>query len=330
MAPATSGFHHGFQAFAVDFSTQVEPIPALLTGADNGILRQLLALTHGKPRVAVEVHQLPNLENHCTLGTRINSGTSALIYSGHMKGSNVPVAIKVFDPHLMETRPIAWHCRQDDVSTRLRLFHREFTALSSLNNEGVPSAPTVFGLCKHEISPGLWVPAIVMGFLDKFPKKLTPDLLLSIVRAVAALHERGLIHGDLKEDHLMMRPQSKQVVLVDHGLQGESCIGRGTPDYIPLAEMFECSMARDVYSLGVCIYKLIFNVLPFEAFSLEQRLYHEPPHLDLFSRYSRLNSFVATMIADMMSAPLDRRPQNAMIVEHRLRKALVELANSSS
>jgi formylglycine-generating enzyme required for sulfatase activity len=101
-------------------------------------------------------------------------------------------------------------------------------------------------------------------------------LVRQLALAVEALHQRGLIHRDLKPGNVLIRPNGEPM-LMDFGLarflseQGPRLTNTGavlgTPAYMApeqiLGDLKALGPATDVYELGVILYELLTGGLPF-------------------------------------------------------------------
>ncbi|MFY0563347.1 serine/threonine protein kinase [Archangium lansingense] len=108
-------------------------------------------------------------------------------------------------------------------------------------------------------------------------------VLLEVVRALADIHARGVLHRDLKRENILLRTSDGVPMLVDFGigwlageptLTGET-LPPGTPEYrSPEALRFEREHADgqarytpdagdELWALGVILYWLLTDVLPF-------------------------------------------------------------------
>jgi serine/threonine protein kinase len=90
------------------------------------------------------------------------------------------------------------------------------------------------------------------------------EIVLQIGEALTYVHEKGVVHGDLKPSNVMLTDGGK-VVLLDFGIAapiGEASLSRklaGTPGYMP-PEIVARQAPRppgDMYSLGVIAYELL-------------------------------------------------------------------------
>lgn len=105
-------------------------------------------------------------------------------------------------------------------------------------------------------------------------------LVEQIVQGLAALHERGVVHRDLKPRNILVTQEadtSRRVVLTDFGCARPVQIGKqsrmwvtkpgqtlGTPAYMA-PEQFrgeELTAAADIYALGVVLHEMISGSLP--------------------------------------------------------------------
>jgi serine/threonine-protein kinase len=113
-----------------------------------------------------------------------------------------------------------------------------------------------------------------------------------VASALAAAHDAGVIHRDLKPDNIVLLngPVGSKLKVLDFGLamvRGNSRLTRdgvvfGTPEYMSpeqaTAEPLDAGV--DIYSLGIVLYEMLTGRIPFESDSymgvLTQQLYAEP------------------------------------------------------
>jgi serine/threonine protein kinase len=96
-----------------------------------------------------------------------------------------------------------------------------------------------------------------------------------MARALAALHEAGILHRDLKPGNVMLRADD-QVALIDFGMSKlaalefeitETGLIFGTPHYMSPEQGHgqELDARSDLYSLGVVLYELLTGEKPYNA-----------------------------------------------------------------
>ncbi len=126
------------------------------------------------------------------------------------------------------------------------------------------------------------VPYLIMGYAgeDTLARRLKQGPLdeattllyfVQVCRGVLALHDRRLVHFDLKPSNVFLKGDVARVG--DYGLSkmmtdGRSTLsfGRGTPQYMA-PEMLKnrADHRADLYSLGVMLYECITGRIPYEA-----------------------------------------------------------------
>ncbi|USN99408.1 MAG: serine/threonine protein kinase [Phycisphaeraceae bacterium] len=118
-----------------------------------------------------------------------------------------------------------------------------------------------------------WVDgADLTRFCKPFETKHRISILLRVVDAVAAMHQAGLVHGDLKPSNVLV-DHDERPTIVDFGLaraeSDPSWIATprgGTPGYSApelMTAHAEIDPSVDVFSLGVMLYELLTDRTPF-------------------------------------------------------------------
>ncbi len=157
-------------------------------------------------------------------------------------------------------------------------FRNEFEFLKSL---GHPNFPQALELKTHqgmefyfrEFSPG----EALTHYFGSCSAEEVGRLTAEICRALAALHFRGLVHGDLNGNNVIASPQGK-ICLIDFEFLApkheKTPAIRGTP--LTMApELFwggAPTIQIDLYALGCILYGLIAGHYPFGSESLQDLL----------------------------------------------------------
>ncbi len=140
----------------------------------------------------------------------------------------------------------------------------------------------------HEIDPDQpAIPYLVLelragGNLAQALDGLTSDagaaILLRVALALEHAHQRGIVHRDLKPSNILLGPDGNPAIcdfglacLVGHGASQQTATGQalGTPDYMAPEQVQgrrdQIGPATDIWALGVLLYQLLCDRLPFEG-----------------------------------------------------------------
>jgi serine/threonine protein phosphatase PrpC len=125
---------------------------------------------------------------------------------------------------------------------------------------------------------------------DKMEVKEWLRLARGLVRAVSALHRRGVIHRDIKPENLMLRENGKLCIL-DLGValtsSAELNVGlerlAGTPSFINPEqwEEQEANEGSDLFAVGVTLFQLLTKQLPYGEIEPYQVARYQRGALDL-------------------------------------------------
>ncbi len=219
---------------------------------------------------------------------RIGAGGMGDVYRAHDPQLGRDVAIK--------TLPSAFSNDPD----RQRRFEREARAAASLNHSNI--------LAVHDVGVHEGIPFIVTELLEgetlrqqmngrPLPPRKAVDYAIQIASGLAAGHDRGVIHRDIKPDNLFITREGR-VKILDFGLakmidqSGDPTV---TLEGVPLAPVLGTAVymspeqARglrtdhrsDVFSLGVVLYEMLAGYAPFRRGTapetLNAILHDEPP-----------------------------------------------------
>jgi serine/threonine protein kinase len=196
---------------------------------------------------------------------QLGAGGMGKVFKGHHEGLDIDVAIKVMSGELAK-----------DLTARQR-FMREARTAAKLDHPNVVRVLTV------DEQDG--APYIVMEFVDgsdmaalvKQAGRLNPvavlQALAQVADGLAAAHEQGIIHRDIKPHNIFVSKQGR-VKLGDFGLARATeqtteltmpGSAMGTAHYMSpeQAQGHELGSKSDVYSLGITAYHLLSGQTPY-------------------------------------------------------------------
>ncbi len=168
-------------------------------------------------------------------------------------------------------------------------FWREIEAVSKLRH---PNIVTLFGSGEEkgvryfamELVPGQDLNEVLAEAASR-GERIAPSRSLAwireIARALAAAHQAGIIHRDVKPTNIRIDPEDR-VKLMDFGVARNMKLSkmtltgefRGTPHYAAPeqvdAKARTIDARTDVYALGVTLYEAVTGRVPFEGETYEQ------------------------------------------------------------
>jgi hypothetical protein len=246
------------------------------------------------------------------------------------------VAIKVLDPELS---------KDELAATR---FCREARAAASISHENVVAVHQV----EHDEAKD--IPFLVMELItgESLEKKLERDRQLTLKEIVsigmqtaaglAAAHEKGLIHRDIKPGNILLEKSGQRVKLTDFGLARaaedvrltRTGLVAGTPLYMSpeQASGEELDARSDLFSLGVVLYELAAGESPFTAktpLQVLKRVTEEQP-APLRDRNPEIPEWFALIVDRLLAKKPADRFQTAKEVADTLEHFWAKLKSSET
>jgi len=171
------------------------------------------------------------------------------------------------------------------------------------------------------------LPYMVMEYvpgptLDKliFPNRPLPEAtaiayIRQVAEALRVVHQRGLLHRDIKPHNIILREGTQQVVLIDFGIAREFTAGvtqahtsLASEGYAPIEQYLpreKRTAATDVYGLAATLYALVTAQNPVAALLRDRQPLPEP--LVLQPQLSRATN---QAILQGMAQDMQHRPQS--------------------
>jgi serine/threonine protein kinase len=252
--------------------------------------------------------------------TCLGGGVITSVYAARDCENDEPCAVKVLRPD-WEDQPVA-----------VKLLQREARACLSVRHPHL-----VRVLHEHVLTPPHF---LVMEFLsgESLRRRMRRDYQLGIptalwiarqtAEALAALHRRGFIHGDVKPDNIRLVDAGTAVLLdlgfAHHPGENASFLEKGyvlgTVNYLApelCGEAPEDDARADIYSLGVTLFEMLTGQLPYAGGAPLETMHR---HRTLSPRPLReclpgTPAALCQLVERMMSRELGARPRADRLVQ---------------
>ena len=264
----------------------------------------------------------------------IGRGGMGVVLKGFDRELKRCVAIKVLSPHLAQS------------SLARKRFAREAQAAAAVVHPHV--------LAIHQVQPNGRLPFLVMPLVagESLAQRLTAQGRLELketlrigmqaAAGLAAAHEQGLVHRDVKPANILLEKGVERAVLTDFGLARAADdvsltrwgIIAGTPQYMsPEQARGEPLDGRsDLFSLGCVLYEMATGVSPFRSDSVMatmRRLVDDPPQA-MASLNPELPPWFIAIVDRLLEKDPSRRFNSAKEVSELLEGCLAHLQQPAS
>jgi hypothetical protein len=265
----------------------------------------------------------------------IGSGAVGAVYRASHGDLGRQVAIKVLHPH----------CRTDPHL--LASFRAEARAASLLDHPNVTVVhdfgedPDGTVYIVMEYLPGATLQAVLDEERRLVPKRAIA-IMLQVCAALAAAHERGIVHRDVKPDNIIL-VQSRDdegypfevakvcdfgiAALAGPGLtmQGDGELTAGTPEYMAPEQALGRADARtDVYACGIVLYEMLTGRPPFVGATPKEILAR---HANETARRISEAVVVDARLEALVMRALEKQPERRFATMRELRAALKKLVS---
>ena len=246
----------------------------------------------------------------------VGSGGMSSVFRAHDRLLDRKVALKVL------------HQQYSDDDEYVERFRREARSVASLSH---PNIVTVIDRGEHGGRQFIVFEYVEGDNLKRLIERRGPapvatalELGIQIARGLSFAHQQGLVHRDVKPQNVLLNGDGQAKVTdfgiarsldVQHGMTQTGTV-LGTSDYIApeQAQGQRVDEHTDVYSLGVVLYELLTNEVPFpgENFvAVAMRHINEPPPPIRAKRPDVPPRVEAAIHTAMAKRPEDRFPTMA-------------------
>ena len=299
--------------FLTGAGNEIVAVRAMKAGADDYQRKQELSrerlvasirdLTHEKLEKTVPPDVAARMEGH-NLGARIRipgikvlrligEGGMARVYLASREVDDVPLVVKILRPEItQDQRALARFMEEYALVERIQSRH-----VAKIYDHGV-SADHAYLVMEFFEGGDLHKRLQVGAFSPEEALKLFRELMF----ALGDIHEKGILHRDLKPQNLMFRSDGS-LAIVDFGIAKHiDSIDRtghgeilGTPRYMSPEQVrsLALDLRTDIYSAGVLLYQMLAGRHLFDGeTAVEVALHHlnppPPPLPDQLVQYQAL------------------------------------------
>ncbi|WP_328472702.1 protein kinase [Actinoplanes sp. NBC_00393] len=251
------------------------------------------------------------MDGRFRLRDRLGAGGMAVVWRAHDEVLGRDVALKVLAPDLARDAMLLARIR-DEARAVARLRHPNIVDVYDYGEAPLPYVVM-------EVVEGRSLSQLLTG--GALPWRLASVIGAQVAAALAAAHQQGVVHRDVKPGNVVVG--GSRVKLVDFGISASSgdddrAAGQvlGTPAYLA-PERLENGVVRpatDVYALGLLLYRTLAGRLPWQASTTTEMLaahrYQEPSPLPPIAG---LPDEVAALCRQCLEKDPDRRPGAAEV-----------------
>ena len=266
-----------------------------------------------------------------TLKEEVSQSPNSVIYKGTMNGDNRSVLIKTY--------------RTIDVApAQIARFKQELSEVSKVDSDGLIS---IYGMESHaDVLTVILEDFNGIPLKDYFEKnhrqiKIFLDIAIQLAHILGGIHKEGIIHKGLKPANILVDPNTGSVKVTDLGL---SSILTGEDEEIYNSEVLHETLPyispeqtgrmnrtldyrTDFYSLGVILYELLTEKLPFYSDD-PLELYHshiakipEPPE----AINSEIPKMISQIVMKLLSKNSEERYQSGCGIKNDFEECLSQL-----
>ena len=270
--------------------------------------------------------------SHYKILEKLGEGGMGVVYKAQDTKLDRFVALKFLPAHLAASE-------QDKAR-----FIQEAKSASALNH---PNVCTIHDISEHEGQL-----FIVMEFVDgkslkekkeNLSQKQILEIGIQTAEGLAAAHEKGIVHRDIKPDNIMVRKDGI-VQIMDFGLAKLYTSGQisrltvagttmGTMGYMSPEQVqgLDVDHRTDIFSLGVVLYELLAGESPFKGVH-ETAIMYEIVNVDaapLSTIKPGISPEIDTVILECLEKDPSERIQSAAEISRNLRRIKRESGKTS-
>lgn len=195
----------------------------------------------------------------------IAEGGTAKVYWGIDLRSGFPVAIKELKIRHFKNPVIKQKFKDMEAQMYLYMQHPNIPKLVDF----IDSQETQQLYIVMEFINGKSLEHYIYKEIGLIPEQKALPMFLEILDTVAYLHNKEVLHLDIKSNNVMIQPDGK-LKLIDLGIasrmtEASDSTGFGTPAYMPpeQSEKGKVGKFTDIFALGIMLFEMLTGHLPF-------------------------------------------------------------------
>jgi uncharacterized RDD family membrane protein YckC len=251
--------------------------------------------------------------DHFEIRGLLGEGGMGRVYLAHDLALDRPVALKLLRRELADN-PTLIERLVDEARAQARLQHANVVTIYYI---GKFEGASYFAM---EYLRGRTL-AELLEASGPIPWGDAIEYIIQTARALAAAHQRGMIHRDVKPSNLLLGELARgashaEIKVADFGLatSDDKAAGRfvGTPYYAAPEQIAgeAPDFRSDIYTLGITFFELLTGHVPFRADNLEAMadMHRSAPRPQIPDEIAPWR--LRQLIAEMMDPDPQRRPQS--------------------
>ncbi len=276
---------------------------------------------------------------HYKIIEKLGEGGMGVVYKAHDTLLDRKVALK-FLPSQMTNDPNERQRFYHEARAAASLMHQNVAVIYEIGEyDGTDEEKKVF--LAIEYVEGKTLKRIIEEESVSLSVKRVLDIAIQVCEGLAAAHDKGIVHRDIKSENIMLTPKG-QVKITDFGLAkiaGASKLTQtgttlGTAAYMSPEQATggEVDRRSDIFSLGIVLYELLTAHLPFRGeyqTALIYSLINEDPQP--VARYNdKVSSDLQQIVSKSLAKDKEERYQHVddMLADLKKERKNIEYAES--
>src|SRR5262245_29400011 len=197
----------------------------------------------------------------------LGRGGMGMVYRAHDRMLEETVALKVLRPEIAQAPEVARRFRSE-IKLARKITHPNVCRIHDYGEDGA------LRYIAMEIVEGTDL-KLLATHQGSLPPQQAYDVSIQMAEGLQAIHDVGVVHRDLKTSNVMV-DRTGRVRVIDFGIAQQvggtlsgTAMGHliGTPEYMSpeQAQGLKLDHRSDIYSMGIVIYEVFTNHVPFHG-----------------------------------------------------------------